>query len=108
MELKILEEETAKRIEEAIRAKVDEKLASDEVKLEIERRVEEGQKKLFADVEAQLEREKQAALTEARQKEVSTTTPSLPSFSYFIICFFQLSIYFAISILSPYKSYKLL
>ncbi|KAK1413484.1 hypothetical protein QVD17_35258 [Tagetes erecta] len=68
-QLKILEEETARRIEEAIRAKVEEKLESEEVKLEIERRVEEGQKKLFADVEAQLEREKQAALTEARQKE---------------------------------------
>lgn len=69
MELKILEEETARRIEEAIRTKVEEKMGSDEVKLEIERRVEEGRKKLFDDVEAQLEREKQAALTEARQKE---------------------------------------
>lgn len=72
MELKILEEETARRIEDAIRAKVEEKLKSEEVKLEIERRVEEGHKKLFDDVEAQLEREKQAALTEARQKEVIT------------------------------------
>ena len=53
-----------------IRVKVEEKLGSDEVKQEIERRVEEGHKKLFEDVEAQLEREKQAALTEARQKEV--------------------------------------
>lgn len=72
IELQILEEETARRIEEAIRAKVEEKLESEEVKLEIERRVEEGHKKLFDDVEAQLEREKQAALTEARQKEVIT------------------------------------
>lgn len=44
---------------------------SEEVKLEIERRIEEGKKKLFDDVAAQLEKEKEAALNEARQKEVS-------------------------------------
>lgn len=69
MELKILEEETTKRIEEAIRIKVEERLASDEVKLEIERRIVDGRKKLFDDVEAQLEKEKESALIEARQKE---------------------------------------
>lgn len=75
MELKILEEETARRMEEAIRAKVEEKLMSNEVKLEIEKRVEEGRKKLFDDIEAQLEREKQTALNEARQKEVTKYLP---------------------------------
>ena len=44
---------------------------SEEVKLEIERRIEEGEKKLFDDVAAQLKKEKETALTEARQKEVS-------------------------------------
>lgn len=44
---------------------------SEEVKLEIERQIEEGRKKLFDDVATQLEKEKEAALMEARQKEVS-------------------------------------
>lgn len=71
IELKLLEEETAKRIEEAIRKNVEEKLNSEELKLEIQRRIEEGQKKLFDDVAAQLKKEKETALMEARQKEVS-------------------------------------
>lgn len=70
-ELKLLEEETAKRLEEAIRKNVEEKLKSEDTKNEIERRVEEGRKKQFDDVAAQLEKEKEAALNEARQKEVS-------------------------------------
>ncbi|KAK6923688.1 Arginine and glutamate-rich protein 1 [Dillenia turbinata] len=68
-ELKQLEEETAKRVEEAIRKNVEEKLNSEEVRLEIERRTVEALKKLFDDVSAQLEKEKEAALAEARQKE---------------------------------------
>lgn len=71
IQLKLLEEETAKRIEEAIRKNVEEKLNSEEIKLEIERRKEEGQKKLYDDVAAKLKKEKEMALTEARQKEVS-------------------------------------
>lgn len=58
-------------MEEEIRKRVEEKLSSEEVKLEIERRIEEGHRKLFEDVEIQLEKEKQASLTEARLKEVS-------------------------------------
>lgn len=70
--MKQLEEETARRLEGAIRKNVEERMRSEEVKLEIERRIEEGRKKLFDDVAAQLEKEKEAALIEARQKEVST------------------------------------
>ena len=66
-----MEEETAKRLEEAIRKNVEERLNSEEVRLEIERQIEEGRKTLFDDVAAQLEKEKEAALMEARQKEVS-------------------------------------
>ena len=58
-------------MEEAIRKKVEEILSSEETKVEIEKRIEEGRKKLFDDVEAQLKKEKEAALIEARQKEVS-------------------------------------
>lgn len=65
-----MEEETAKRIEEAIRKRVEESLSSEAVKLEIQRRIEEGRKKLFDEVAAQLEREKEAALIEAREKAV--------------------------------------
>lgn len=70
-ELKRLEEETARRLEEAIQKNFDEKMNSDEVKREIQRRTEEGLKKLFDDVTAQLELETKAALNEARQKQVS-------------------------------------
>lgn len=69
--MKLLEEETAKRIEETIRKNVEERLNSEEVNLEIARRVKEGREKLFADVATQLEKEKEAALMEARRKEVS-------------------------------------
>ena len=68
--LKLLEEETARRLEESIRKNVEEMLNSEEVQLEIERRIEEGRKKLFDDVEAQLRKEKEAALAEERRKEV--------------------------------------
>lgn len=70
-ELKQLEEETARRLEEEIRSRVEEKMGSEEIRLEIERQIEEGRKKLLDDVEAQLQREKEAALAEARAKEVS-------------------------------------
>lgn len=66
-----MEEETARRLEEAIRKNVEERLSSEEVRLEIERRIGEGRKKLFDDVATQLEKEKEAALIEARRKEVS-------------------------------------
>lgn len=69
-ELKQLEEETARRLEEEIRSRVEEKMGSEEVKLEIERQIEEARKKLLDDVDAQLQREKEAALAEARAKEV--------------------------------------
>lgn len=71
-EQKLLEEETAKRVEEAIRRKVEESLFSKEIKLEIQRRLEEGRKRLHDEVAAQLEKEKEAAIIEARQKEVYT------------------------------------
>lgn len=70
-ELKLIEEETAKRVEEAIKRKVDDSLNTEEIKLEIRRRLEEGRKKLVNEVAAQLEIEKEAALIEAKQKEAS-------------------------------------
>lgn len=79
-ELKLLEEETARRLEEAIRKNVEEKLNSEEVRLEIERRVAEGVRKLFDDVEAQLGKEKEDALTEARRKEVSILSGAFTPF----------------------------
>lgn len=76
-ELKKLEEDAARRMEELIQKKVEERLNSEETKLEIQRRIEEGCKKLFDDVDLQLEKEKEAALTAARQKEVSVFFPIL-------------------------------
>ncbi|KAL8155915.1 hypothetical protein AgCh_001101 [Apium graveolens] len=68
-ELKLLEEETAKRVEEAIRKKVEESLNSEEIQMEIKTRLVEGRKKLIEEVAAQLEKEKEAAVVEARRKE---------------------------------------
>jgi arginine/glutamate-rich protein 1 len=70
-ELRLLEEETALRVEEAIRKKVEEALASDEVKQRIMKKFEDGKRRLFENVNKQLELEKIAALDEARKKEVS-------------------------------------
>ncbi|KAK3211366.1 hypothetical protein Dsin_016072 [Dipteronia sinensis] len=70
VELKLLEEETARRLEEAIRRNVEQRLNSEEAKLEVVRRIAEGREKLFNDIVTQLEKEKEAALMEARQKEV--------------------------------------
>jgi len=68
--LKLIEEETAKRVEEAIRRRVEESLNSGEVQVEIQRRLEEGRKRLNDEVAAQLEKEKEAAIIEAKVKEV--------------------------------------
>ncbi|KAA3460913.1 Ribosomal protein S7 [Gossypium australe] len=68
-ELKLIEEETAKRVEEAIQKKVEERLNSEEIKQEIQKRLEEGRRRLNDEVAAQLEKEKEAAILEARKKE---------------------------------------
>lgn len=69
-ELKLIEEETAKRVEDAIRRRVEDSLRSEEMQVEIQRRLEEGRKRLIDEVAAQLEKEKEDALLEARLKEV--------------------------------------
>lgn len=79
-ELKLIEEETSKRVEEAIQRKVEESLNSEEIKVEIQTRMEEGRKKLLNEVAAQLEKEKEAAIIEARQKEVNDYANLCPSF----------------------------
>jgi len=72
-ELKLIEEETAKRVEEAIQKKVEESLSSAEIQLEVQRRLEEGRRRLHDEVAAQLEKEKEIGLIQARQKEVEFT-----------------------------------
>lgn len=57
-------------MEEAIRKRVEERLNSEDIKVEIQRRIDEARQKLFDEVATQLEKEKEAALIEARQKEV--------------------------------------
>ena len=56
---------------EEIRKKVEESLNSKEIKLDIEKRLEEGRKRLVAEVAAQLEKEKEAAVIEASKREAS-------------------------------------
>ena len=58
-------------MEEAIRKKVEEAINSDEVKQRIMKKFEDGKRRLFENVNKQLELEKIAALDEARKKEVN-------------------------------------
>ncbi|KAM7250885.1 hypothetical protein ACFE04_022768 [Oxalis oulophora] len=68
-ELKLIEEETAKRVEGAIQKKVEESLNSVEIRSEIQKRLDEGRKRLHGEVAAQLEKEKESAIINAQLKE---------------------------------------
>lgn len=68
--MKLLEEESTGRLEEAIQKMVEEDLNSEEVKLEVQQRLDAGRKRLVDVVAAQLEKEKEAALSDAREEEV--------------------------------------
>lgn len=54
-----------------MRKNVEERMNTEEVKAEIERRTKEAYEKMLLDVELQLRKEKESALNEARRKEVS-------------------------------------
>ena len=82
-ETKIIEEESAKRIEEAIRRKVHDALHSEEFKKEMEMKIQEGRKKIIDDIAAQLEREKIEALDEARRNEVFRHNPAITVIVYY-------------------------
>ena len=69
--MKLIEEETTKRLEEAIQKKVEESLNSEEMKQEIQKRLEEGRRTLNDEVAVQLKREKEDAGLQARKKEVN-------------------------------------
>ncbi|CAI0387476.1 unnamed protein product [Linum tenue] len=68
-EVKLVVEETAKRLEEAIQRKVEESLASEEIKQYLQRHLNEGRKALIDEVAAQLKKEKEAVATETKQIE---------------------------------------
>jgi len=85
-ELKLIAEETAKRVEEAIRKKVAESLESEEIKREIQKLLEEGRKKLHEEVTVELEKGKQAALLEAQRKEASSWSKLIFSVLYTTVC----------------------
>lgn len=81
-ELKLIEEETARRVEEAIRKKIEASLNSEEIRVEIQRRLEEGRRRLQDEVAAQLEKEKEEAVIEAKRKEVIILSRSLLAITY--------------------------
>ena len=70
-ELRLLEDETTKRVEQAIRKQVENSLNSEEIKHEIQRRIDEGRKRIHEEVAAQIKKVKVSALVEAQQKAVS-------------------------------------
>lgn len=86
-EVKLIQEETSRRVEEAVRKKVQEALNSDEVKAEIDAKIQEGRKRIAEEVVIQLEKEKQESLAEARRKEVSRITPSAVGCCKTRLCF---------------------
>ncbi|CAI6004782.1 unnamed protein product [Closterium sp. NIES-64] len=66
------EEEMAVRVEAAIRERVGAELACERVQQQVAAMVAAGRQKLREEVQAQLEREKQALLAEARRKETGS------------------------------------
>lgn len=60
-----------KRVEEAIQRKVEESLPSEKIKMEILMLLEEGRKRLIEEVAVQLDKEKEASLIKAKEKEVT-------------------------------------
>ena len=66
----LIEEETARRIEEAIRVRVEEELNSPLVKVAIAANISEGRLRIAEEVEAQLVAEKEALLGEAKRAQV--------------------------------------
>lgn len=66
-----------KRVEDAIRIKVEESLQSEKVKMEILKLLEEGRMRVKEEVAAQLEKEKEASLIEAKEKEVMILTKKI-------------------------------
>jgi hypothetical protein len=63
-----LDEESTKRLEEEICKKVEESLNVDEVKSEIQARIEEGHQNLINGVTLQLQKEKEDKIQEGQQK----------------------------------------
>jgi hypothetical protein len=65
---RILDEESTKRLEEEICKKVEESLNTDEVKSEMQSRIEEGRQNLINGVTLQLQKEKEDKIQEGHQK----------------------------------------
>jgi arginine/glutamate-rich protein 1 len=66
---RILDEETTKRLEEEICKKIEEALNMDEVKLEMQSRIEEGRNKLMENITIQLQKRRKT-----RFKKVTKNT----------------------------------
>ena len=71
---------------------MEERLNSEEIRLEIDRRIEEGRKKMLDEVAVLLEKEKESTLSQAKQKEVISL--SISSFLSLYVSHFP--IYFSI------------
>ena len=67
-ERRILDEESTKRLEDEICMKVEESLNMDEVKLEMQARIEEGCQNLLDGITLQLQKEKEDKIQEGQQK----------------------------------------
>jgi hypothetical protein len=78
LEVKLVEEETAKRIEEMVAKRVAEELErrKDEIEAEVLRRVEEAKAIMEKEMMEELQRQRLAQLEEERRREVATDNPS--------------------------------
>ena len=66
--IRIVDEETTKRLEVEICKKVEESLGTEDTKSEIQSRIEEGRNKLMENITIQLQKEKEDKIQEGHQK----------------------------------------
>ncbi|KAL6994974.1 hypothetical protein U1Q18_005109, partial [Sarracenia purpurea var. burkii] len=69
-ELKLEEEETAKRVEEAIQKKVEDSLNYEEMKLEEQMRLAEGRRKLLDEEQARKKKEELAKMLKGNRRKM--------------------------------------
>jgi len=71
LEKRLVEEETAKRVDAAVAARVEEELKSERVQKLIQDKVDAARKQMESDMMEELEREKRRMIDDMRTKEVA-------------------------------------
>lgn len=103
MEQKIVEEETAKRIEVLVNKRVEEELEKrkEEIEAEVLRRVEEAKKEMQREMMLEMERRKQQLLDEEKRREVLDNSLNFSSFKNLLNLYSQYLFLHPFSIFYP-------